>query len=89
MNGHKSLVNGMTFEKYKKPTRREQFLAEMEQVVPWKELCALIKSYYPKPRRSTPLLGWNGCFGSISCRAHFNLNDRGAEEALCGIESMG
>lgn len=26
------------FEAYRKPTRRELILAEMEQVVPWKEL---------------------------------------------------
>ena len=30
------------FEKYGKTTRRAQFLAEMEQVVPWERLCALI-----------------------------------------------
>jgi hypothetical protein len=27
------------FEKYGKATRRAQFLAEMEQVVPWTQLC--------------------------------------------------
>ncbi|HMN14382.1 MAG TPA: IS5/IS1182 family transposase, partial [Bellilinea sp.] len=26
------------FERYRKPTRREKFLAEMDRVVPWKEL---------------------------------------------------
>ncbi len=36
MKSQKSLANTMTFEKYRKSTRREQFLAEMEQVVPWK-----------------------------------------------------
>jgi hypothetical protein len=36
------------FEKYGKTTRRAQFLAEMEQVVPWTQLCALIKPVYPK-----------------------------------------
>jgi hypothetical protein len=29
-------------------TRREQLLAEMERVVPWRELCALIEPVYPK-----------------------------------------
>src|ERR1041384_1149037 len=36
------------FEKYGKTTRRAQFLAEMEQVVPWTQLCALIEPVYPK-----------------------------------------
>jgi len=57
MKSQKTLANAMTFEKDKKPTRREQFLAEMEQVVPWKELCALIEPYYPKPGRCRPPIG--------------------------------
>ena len=30
---------GSGFEKFSKTTRRAQFLAEMERVVPWAELC--------------------------------------------------
>ena len=37
------------FEKHRKLTRREQFLDDMERVVPWEELCALIDPFYPKP----------------------------------------
>ncbi|TEX32479.1 hypothetical protein IPC575_26815, partial [Pseudomonas aeruginosa] len=32
----------------RKQTRRERFLAEMEQVVPWSGLVALIEPHYPK-----------------------------------------
>ncbi|MEO4016107.1 transposase [Pseudomonas sp. P2663] len=32
----------------RKQTRRERFLIEMDQVVPWKGLIALIKPHYPK-----------------------------------------
>ena len=32
----------------RKRTRREVFLAEMDQVVPWKALLALIEPHYPK-----------------------------------------
>ena len=35
-------------EKYSKTTRRARFLAEMDRVVPWAELCALIEPYYAK-----------------------------------------
>jgi IS5 family transposase len=31
----------------RKQTRREVFLAEMEQVVPWKPLLDLIEPFYP------------------------------------------
>jgi hypothetical protein len=36
------------FERHMKKTRREQFLEEMEEVVPWRELCALVEPHYPK-----------------------------------------
>jgi len=32
----------------RKQTRRERFLAEMDQVVPWNGLLKLIEPYYPK-----------------------------------------
>jgi IS5 family transposase len=36
-----AMMNG--FERYAKKTRRALFLEEMEQVVPWGKLCALIE----------------------------------------------
>lgn len=36
------------FEKFGKTTRRAKFLAEMEQIMPWKELAAAIEPVYPK-----------------------------------------
>ena len=39
---------GHGFQKYSKTTRREKFLTEMDRIVPWGELCALIWSVYPK-----------------------------------------
>lgn len=38
----------VTFEHYRKYTRREQFLNEMNRVVPWPELVAVIAPIYPK-----------------------------------------
>jgi IS5 family transposase len=37
------------FERYRKPTRREQFLNEMDKIIPWGGLCEVIEPYYPKP----------------------------------------
>jgi IS5 family transposase len=42
------------FERYSKTTRRAAFLAEMEEVVPWRRLCALIEPFYPKPGNGRP-----------------------------------
>ena len=36
------------FERYTKKTKRALFLEEMEQVIPWRQLCALIDPHYPK-----------------------------------------
>lgn len=38
-----------SFEQYRKPTRRELFLAEMDQVIPWREISEIIEPFYPKP----------------------------------------
>ena len=45
------------FERYGKRTRRELFLAEMNDVVPWADLCALIEPVYPKAGDGRPPLG--------------------------------
>ena len=45
------------FERYGKTTRRAAFLAEMEHVVPWPALCALIEPVYPKPGNGRPPIG--------------------------------
>ena len=45
------------FERYAKRTRRATFLAEMERVVPWSALCALIEPFYPKPGNGRPPVG--------------------------------
>ena len=50
------------FERYTKKTRRAAFLEEMEQVVPWAELCALIEPHYPEAGNGRPPVGgWSAC----------------------------
>jgi IS5 family transposase len=46
----RTLAMGNGFERYSKKTRRAEFLEEMEQVMPWRKLCALIEPHYPKGR---------------------------------------
>jgi IS5 family transposase len=41
-------LSTVNFDKHSKLTRRAKFLAEMDRVVPWRELCAIIAPYYPK-----------------------------------------
>jgi hypothetical protein len=55
------------FDKYTKTTRRAAFLAEMERVVPWSELCALIERYIRSLVTGALRWGWKGCCGSTFC----------------------
>ena len=45
------------FEKYGRKTKRERFLEEMEQIVPWAELQALVEAHYPKGENGRPPMG--------------------------------
>ncbi|MEW6682566.1 MAG: IS5 family transposase [Nitrospirota bacterium] len=76
------------FEPYRKPTRREHFLAEMDGVVPWRELCALIEPVYPKAGNGRPPVGLERMLRLYFLQQWFNLSDPGAEEALYESGSM-
>ena len=34
------------FERLRRRTRRETFLLEMDQIIPWRDLCKVIKPFY-------------------------------------------
>ena len=76
------------FEKHRKVTRRAAFLAEMEQVVPWSELCAIIAPYYPKRGNGRPPVGLERMLRLHFLQHWFNLSDPAAEEALYESASM-
>jgi IS5 family transposase len=71
------------FDKGKK-TKREKFLAEMDQVVPWARLCALIEPRYPKASRAggRPPLPLERMLRIYCLQQWYDLSDPGAEEAL-------
>ena len=71
------------FEKYTKKTRKEQFLDEMERIIPWSDLTQALKPYYPDPtgpgRRPK---GLERMLRIYFMQHWFNLSDPGMEEAL-------
>jgi IS5 family transposase len=73
---------GTGFEKYTKTTRRAQFLAEMDRVVPWRELCARIAPVYPKAGNGRPPVGLERMLRMYFLQHWFNLSDPAVEEAL-------
>ena len=70
------------FERYTKKTRRAVFLEEMGQVVPWRELCALIEPHYPKPGNGRPPVGVERMLRIYFLQQWFNLSDPAVEEAI-------
>lgn len=79
------------FEKYTKTTRRAQFLAEMEQIMPWKELAAAIEPVYPKGGGAAggrPAVPLERLLRIYFLQLWFNLSDPAVEEALYDSASM-
>src|SRR5438093_4367824 len=70
------------FEQYTRKTRRAIFLEEMEQVVPWGELCALVAPHYPQPGNGRPPVGVERMLRIYFLQQWFNLSDPAVEEAL-------
>lgn len=79
----------LAFDAKKKRTRREKFLAEMEQVVPWNELLAVIEPHYPKAgRRGRPPVALTTMLRIYFLQQWYALSDPAMEDALYEIESM-
>jgi transposase, IS5 family len=71
-----------------KVTRRERFLTEMDQVIPWPRLVALIEPHYAKPGRGRRPLGLETMLRIYFLQQWFDLSDPAAEDALYDSESM-
>lgn len=69
----------------RKQTRREIFLAEMEQVVPWKALLEVIEPVYPKAGRGRRPYRLETMLRIHLMQNWFGLSDPGMEEALYEI----
>jgi len=85
----KQMTLGTGLEKYGKTTRRENFLTEMDRIVPWGELCALIAPVYPKatergvtaplpPRRER----------AVATMADMGMGDMAGMKGMSGGEGM-
>ena len=74
----------------KKQTRRELFLAEMDAVVPWGRLLALIAPHYPKagPKGGRPPMPLEAMLRVYFLQNWYALSDPMAEETLYDSEAM-
>jgi IS5 family transposase len=83
-----SLANG-SFEKYRKKTRKEVFLDEMDQIIPWQDLTEVIKPFYPEPKGAGRRPKGIERMLRIHFLQHwFELSDPAVEEALYDSRAM-
>jgi transposase, IS5 family len=78
----RTLAMATGFERYAKKTRRAEFLEQMELVVPWNELVALIEPHYPKAGNGRRPVGLERMLRIYFLQQWFNLSDPAVEEAL-------
>jgi len=71
-----------------KTTRRERFLAEMDAVMPWVKLVALIEPHYPKAGKGRQPMPLERMLRVYFMQQWFNLSDPQAEDSLYDIEPM-
>jgi IS5 family transposase len=83
-----SLAGQSVFEKYGRKSRREMFLDEMEQVVPWAELLALVEPHYVKAGKGRQPVGLSIMLRTYFVQQWFNLSDPGVEELLYESAAM-
>jgi Transposase and inactivated derivatives, IS5 family len=76
------------FEKHSKVTRRAQFLAEMNAVMPWSRFLGMIEPFYPKSGNGRRPRGLEIMLRIYFLQHWFNLSDPGVEEALYDSQSM-
>ena len=65
----------------KKQTRRDKFLTEMDQVVPWARLVARLQPLYPKGERGRPPIGLERMLRIYFLQQWYALADEAAATA--------
>jgi IS5 family transposase len=83
-----TLASQASFEKYGRKSRRELFLDEMEQVVPWGELESLVEPHYTRAGNGRQPVGLRIMLRTYFLQQWFNLSDPGVEEALYDSASL-
>ena len=79
---------GAGFEQYRRPTKRDVFLQTMDEIVPWSELCEVIKPHYARGEGGRPAIGLERMLRMHFVQHWFNLADEACEEALLDSTSL-
>ena len=72
----------LSISQYRKTLRCERFLYQMDQVVPWKKLCDIIKLYHQQPETGRKPIAIERKLRIICLQQSYNLSDPGVEDAI-------
>jgi len=76
------------FRGKKKQTKREKFLGQMEELVPWAKLVELIEPHYPKGERGRPPKGIEKMLRVYFLQQWYGLADEALEDAIYDSQAM-
>ena len=85
---HQGSFSQAEYTEKKKQTRRDKFLAEMEQVVPWARLVARLQPLYPKGERGRPPIGLERMLRIYCLQQWYGLADEALEDALYDSQAL-
>lgn len=85
---HQTTFAHAEFAAKKKTTRREKFLARMEEVIPWAQLLAVIEPHYPKGRRGRPSIGLERMLRVYFLQQWYGLAGEALEDARYDSQAL-
>jgi IS5 family transposase len=85
---HQTSFSQAEFATKKKITRREKFLARMEEVIPWAKLLAVIEPFYPKGERGRPPIGLERMLRVYFLQQWYGLADESLEDTLYDSQAL-
>ena len=80
--------SSVSFDRHARPTRRSEFLVQMDAAVPWSRLVALIEPHYPTGEGGRPAIPLERMLRIYFLQQWFNLADPAVEETLYDSLSM-
>lgn len=83
-----SSFSDLAYDHKKKVTRKERFLQEMDQLLPWPVLLKPIRRKYPKGRQGRPPVPAETLLRIYFMQQWYALSDPAMEDSLYDIESM-
>lgn len=78
----------MEYSQRQRTTKRDSFLKEMDELIPWEECAAMIAPYYPSGSRGRPPREIEQMLRMILLQTWFNLSDEGVEDAIYDSYAM-